>query len=95
MGPSIIFLLIIGFLLKKTQFLLKNREDNYPFVYFLPLFLAYFIVYQVLLMVYLRFFDLSHTLISFDLRFIAGIVYNLIFASMFYSIYKKWAKSIG
>src|SRR3989344_9256457 len=50
LGPSIISLIIIGFLLKKIQLLLKERKDNYPFAYFLPLFLVFFVIYQILFM---------------------------------------------
>jgi len=93
-GPSIVLLIIIGIVLKKIQSLLKNREDNYPFVYFLPLFLICFAVYEALLMISLHFFDLSHTLINFDLRFAAGIVYSLFFAIIGFWIFKKHAKKI-
>jgi rod shape-determining protein MreD len=95
LGPSIIILMAAGFLLKKTQSLLKNRQDNYPFAYFLPLFVLFFTVYEVSLIVYLRFFDPSHALISFDLKFIIGVIYNSIVASVLFLIYKKWLKTTG
>jgi rod shape-determining protein MreD len=94
LGPSIIILMFIGFLLKKTQSLLKNRQDNYPFVYFLPLFLIFFVVYEALIMVYLHFFDSSHALIAFDTRFVSGIVYSSVFASVLFYIHKKCQKFI-
>ena len=94
LGVSVVLLLIVGFLLKKTQFLLKNREDSHPFVYFLPLFLAYFVIYEVVLMIFMRFADPAHALINLDLRFLAGIIYNLLFASIFFYIYKKCRKFI-
>jgi len=93
-GPSIVLLIVIGFLLKKTQLLLVNKGDNYPFVYFAPLFVIFFAVYQVLLMVYLRFFDASHALIAVDLRFVVGIIYSLIIASLGFLIFKKYGKKI-
>lgn len=89
LGPSIVLLLITGFLFKKTQLLLKNMEDSFPLIYFLPLFLFHFILYNILMMIYLRFWDTSHTLISFDLKFIAGIAYNLFFALLGFWIFKK------
>lgn len=92
LGPSIILLLALGFLLKKIQSLLKNKEDNYPFVYFAPLFIIFFASFEVLLMAYLRFFDSSHAMMVFDLKFIVGIIYNLIFAFIFFCIYKKCQK---
>ena len=92
LGPSIIILLALGFLLKKTQAMLKNKGDNFPFSYFLPLFLVFFVSYEILLTFYLKFFDLSSFLMSFDVRFLAGVVYNLLFASIFFYIYKKCQK---
>jgi cell shape-determining protein MreD len=68
LGSSIILLITLGFLLKKTQLLLKATENSHPFVHFLPLFLACFVIYEIVLMV------------SFDLRFVFAMVYNLFFA---------------
>lgn len=89
LGPSIILLIIIGFLIKETKLLLKNRGDGYSFVYFLSLFSVYFIIYQILNMIYLRFFDLSHMPMIFDAKFLSGIFYNLFFASIGFWIFKK------
>jgi rod shape-determining protein MreD len=94
-GPSIVAFIIIGFLLKKTQSLLKNREDNRPFVYFLPLFLIFFIVYEILLMLFLHFIDSSHALISFDLKFAGGIIYNSLIASVLFFIFKRFFKKLN
>jgi rod shape-determining protein MreD len=77
LGPSIILLIIMGFLLKKTQSLLKNRDAAHPFIYFSPLFLVSFIIYEIVLMV------------SFDLRFVFAMVYNLFFAIVGFWIFKK------
>ena len=88
-GPSIVLLIITGIVLKKIQSLLKNRADNCPFIYFLPLFLIFFVVYEILLMIYLHFFGLSHALMDFDLRFAAGIAYSLFFATLGFWIFKK------
>jgi rod shape-determining protein MreD len=76
LGPSIISLIVIGFLLKGAQSLLKNLNDKYPFAYFAPLFVVFFSMYEVITM-------------SFDLRFVAGIVYNLLFASIGFVVFKK------
>jgi len=88
-GPSVVLLIAIGFLAKKTQSLLRDMDDNFPFAYFLPLFVVFFIVYQILLLIYLRFFDPSHYLMIFDLRIIAEIIYNLFFAAIGFWIIKR------
>ena len=89
LGPSIAVLLVIGFLLKKTQSLLKNREDNYPFVYFLPLFVVFLITYHILLGLYLYFIDPSKIMAAFGIETISAIIYNLAVASVFFYVYKK------
>ena len=91
-GVSIATLVILGFLLKKTQSLLKNKADNYPFVYFLPLFLIFFTLYEFSLMAFVHFFDSSHAIISLDFNFLTEIIYNGFIASVFFCIYKKWRK---
>ena len=89
LGPSILSLVIVGFLLKKTQSALRRQEDNHPFVYFLPLFLVSFILYEFLLSAYMRFFDPSHYWMSFGLSTVGGIIYNLLFASLVFLVFKK------
>jgi len=92
LGVSIVVLMAIGFMLKKTQSSLKNMADSYPFAHFLPLFIVFFIVYRVLAMAYLQFIDPSHILMSFNLSFIAGIAYNTVFAVIGFWIFKKLGK---
>ena len=82
LGPSIVVLLIIGFLLKKIQSLLKNRENKYPFVYFLPLFIIFLLAYKLLL-----------GMTSFGVETIFFIIYNSLIASAVFYIY-KWQKFI-
>jgi rod shape-determining protein MreD len=89
LGPSIIFLIFIAFLLKKTQSLLSYGEDNYPFIYFFPIFLIYFCIYKVAFMVYLQFIDPAYASVVFNLGFIFELLYNLLFASIGYWILKK------
>ncbi len=76
-GPSIVLLIVIGLLAKKTQLLLKNMENKFPFVYFLPIFLVSSVAYQIL------------AAMSFDLRIIVQATYNLFFAIIGFSIFKK------
>lgn len=95
-GVSIVLLIIIGLLIKKAQELLKNREDNRPFAYFWPLFTVFFVLYESLLMIYVRFFDSSHALINFNLSFLSGVIYSLVFGIIGFFIIKKitaYAKS--
>ena len=87
-GQSIILLLIVGFGLKNLQALLKSQQNRYPFAYFAPLFCVSFIVYEVLLMLFLRFVDPLHAKIIFNWAFLAEIAYNLAFASAAFYIYK-------
>ena len=94
LGISIALFLIIGFSLKCILSLLKNKKDNiFPFSYFLPLFFIFFILYEILLMTYLHFFDLSHPLFIFDLKIILGAIYNLFFAVIGFWIFKKIKKN--
>jgi len=89
LGPSIFAFLIIGFLLKKIQSSLKNRQDSYPFVYFCPLFLVGFIFYEFVMTVYFRFFDSLHVIAIFDFKFVVAVLYNLVFATLFFYLFKK------
>lgn len=80
LGASVVLLIIIGFLVKRTQLLLKEGRDSYPFVYFVVLFLAYFVLYQVLFMLYLRFIDPMHISLIFDIKFLIATIYSLVFS---------------
>jgi rod shape-determining protein MreD len=93
LGPSIIVLIIIALLLKKAQSMLKNREDTYPFVYFLPLFIIFFLVYDLLLGLTFYFFDPNKIIISFGTETIFAVIYNSLVASSFFYIYKKFFKT--
>ena len=91
-GVSVIILLAIGFLIKKIQLLLKEKKDEYPLNYFLSLFFGAFISYNLLLLIYLLFFDPTHAVINFGWVFFDGIVYNLFFAVIGFYICKKFIK---
>jgi rod shape-determining protein MreD len=88
-GPSIILLIFLGFLLKKSQSLLKNRDDNYPVVYFYPLLIFFILAYDLLMGLYLYFFGLNISIMNFNFGTILSIIYNLIIASVFFYLYKK------
>ena len=76
-GLSIILFLAAGFILKKIETLLKERQgDGYPFAYFLPLFFILFVIYDFIL--------------KFDFNLLE-IICNLIIASAAFFIYKRFA----
>jgi len=89
LGPSIIFFIIILFLLKKTQSALNIKKDGYPFTYFLTLFLFSFIIYQIMSIVYLWLTDANNLFIIFNIKFLIEIIYNSLFASFGFWIFKK------
>jgi len=80
-GSSIVLLVVIGLLLKKTQLLLKNREDEHPFVYFLPLFVIFLLIYELFLGI-------------FGQLIIFSLIYNLIVASLGFLVFKKYAAKV-
>jgi rod shape-determining protein MreD len=90
-GPSIIFLLIIGFLLKKSQSLLKNRESSHPFIYFLPLFVIFLLAYDLSCGFYFYFFGFNKTAITLGAQTIFSVIYSALIASALFYIY-KWQK---
>ncbi|MCX6722377.1 MAG: rod shape-determining protein MreD [Candidatus Staskawiczbacteria bacterium] len=93
LGMSIVLLVVIGFLLKKVQSSLRNRgDDKYPFAYFLPLFAIFFVIYNLCFGLYLYFVGLTAVPASFGLEGIFSLIYNLIIASGFFYIYKRWLK---
>jgi rod shape-determining protein MreD len=93
LGPSIVLFVIIGILLKKIQSSLKNRDDKYPFAYFLPLFIIFFLAYYLALSLSIYFMDFNKVVFGFDLGIIYQLVYNLLVASALFYIYKRWLKS--
>lgn len=93
-GPSIILLIIIGLFVKKIQSMLKNREDDCPFEYFLPLFVISFLFYTILIDVYLQFTGINKIILNLNWITLISLVYNSVVASIFFCLYKKWQKSI-
>lgn len=93
LGLSVIMLAVIGFALKKIQSLLKNREDSRPFIYFLPLFIICFLLYDLSFGFYLQIFYADKVVAGFDAKIIFSVVYNSIIASALFYIY-KWQKFI-
>lgn len=92
-GVSVVLLLIIGFLAKRVQDSLREKDDQYPFIYFVSIFLVSLILYNLLLQAYFYFLDPSHITPNFGFSFFAGLIYNLIFAIIGFFVYKKIVKT--
>jgi rod shape-determining protein MreD len=95
LGPSIVLLIIIGLLSKGIQSLLKNKGDNHPFAYFLPLFIVFLLAYDLLIDLCLYFLGQNKIIISFGVETIFAIIYNIIIASAFFYIYKKLLRNLA
>ena len=87
-APSIILLLLIGFLLKKIQLSLKNRQDSHPFIYFLPLFIIFLSIYDLLMGLYLYFLDSNKIIMNFGIENIFNVIYSTLIASLAFYLYK-------
>lgn len=90
LGPSVILLVVLSFLLKKIQLLLKNKDDKHPLAYFMPLFIIFLLAYNTLLSLYLHFIDPNKIALSFGMQTVFMLIYNLIIASIFFIFYKKF-----
>jgi len=94
-GPSVILLTGIAFLLKGVRSLLKNTENSYPFAYFLPLFVLFFLVYDLFRGSYLYFLDSDKIALIISTQIIFSVIYNAIIASLLFYVYKKVIKEFG
>jgi len=92
LGISIILFIIIAFLIKKIQSLLKEEKDNYPLIYFSPLFLLSFASYSLLFQAFLFPPTFQNITLRFDWSFIIEIIYNSLFAILIFYIYKRYIK---
>lgn len=82
-GISIFSFLLISFLIKKIRSALQEKKnDKFPIIYFLSLFLASLIIYNLIFTA------------SFSISSIASLIYNLLFACLAFYIYKKFFYSI-
>jgi rod shape-determining protein MreD len=80
-GSSIILLTIVGLLVKKIQSLLKEKKEDYPFIYFIVLFAISLVIYELLLRKF-----------AINLKLVLEIIYSSIFATTGFFIYKKFFK---
>ena len=93
LGPSVIILIILGLLLHKTQSLLADSDGNYPFIYFMPMFVIFLVVYYLLAGAYSFFIDSNKIITPFGLTTLYSIIYNCIFAIILYFLLKNiWPK---
>lgn len=90
MGPSIITLLILGFLMKKVQLSLKNSNDEYPFVYFAPLFIFCLLFFDFVLNLYNYYFESALFLININLVYTLSTFCNIFVAFLFFYLYKRF-----
>jgi hypothetical protein len=92
LGISIIILMIIGITLKNIQLALMNTEENYPFIYFLPLFIISLLVYNFVLDLYIFAEEPIKIITFFSIGTVISLIYNLFIASVLFYIYKKGLK---
>jgi cell shape-determining protein MreD len=95
LGISIVLLMAIAFLVKKTQSLLKEEKDDFSLVHFALLFSVSFILYSLLLQTCIFIFVVPHVFPKFSLSLIVEIIYNLMFAVLAFLICKKYVKKIN
>jgi len=89
LGISVVFLLIVGSLLKIARSFFREGNDKYSFLYFLGLFLTSFLIYVFLTELYFYFSKPFNALINLNWKIFADITYNLFFSVVFFLIYKK------
>jgi rod shape-determining protein MreD len=92
MGISVVLFSIIGILIKKIQLLLTSREDDFPFFYFLPLFILFLSVYNLLKYVCVQYLNFNRITMVYGPKIIISIIYSSMVASLFFYIY-KWFMS--
>ena len=90
-GPSVLFLLVVGFLFKKVQSLLVATAKKFPLNYFIYLFIASLAVYYLFTIIYVNFFEVSKFVFSLKdvlLYFVCNLVTALLFYYSYIKIYK-------
>ena len=89
-GISVLLLIVIGFGIKKIQAdLFEGGQKPVPF-YFLGLFFIAFIVYNLFIYLYYYFLGIKTVFFVFNFMLSCEIIYNLVFAFLFFLIYKKF-----
>jgi len=94
-GPNIILFLVVGYLSKETQLMLKNRNDKFPPGYFISLFLIFLVGYKIFISLFLYCSGTATSLEILSTNLLAGLFYNLIFAMAGFGIFRFiYAKKI-
>ena len=89
LGLSIIVLLIISILIKKSLRVLREQTELYSIIYFILLFITSLIFYDLFLSI--AFYWLYSAPLQFNLWIIlTKMIYNLIFALPAFFIFKKY-----
>jgi len=91
-GISIVLLLAISILAKKIMQSLREKKDKYPIAYFAPLFLIFYVFYDVFSGLFVFFFDPAHIIFSFTWPLLIRILYNLTAAIFVFYICKGFVK---
>ena len=89
-GVLFVSLLIIVFILKYILYLLNKKRDEYPIIYFVPLFALSFIIYNLFLRIAIYFSNSPHIMPVLSWIFLIEVIYNLVFALFGFYIYKKF-----
>lgn len=90
-GVSMILLLALGLLIKKTQTLLQEKRDNkFPLMYFLPLFTVSLLIYDLLFSIFINSFRFEQILLNFNLSYAVEVIHNLLIAFVVFYILKKF-----
>lgn len=91
-GTSIVSLVVIGFLIKKAQKMIDDAKGEKTLGQFLVLFTLTFLLYSIVISVVINTVSIKIILTDFNLKFLAEIFYNIVFAIISFFAYKKIAK---
>ena len=84
-GAAISALLLVFMIISVTIESLKQIQDRYLFIYFILIFIACFIFYNIVLYLFLHIADIS---ININQRHGVELTYNLVIASLGFFLYK-------
>lgn len=91
-GISIFLLVVLGFFINKIKKSLMEKDEKHPFSYFAFLFSISLLLYEIISILYLNFMSKYNLLELLNIKFLWSIIYNLIFATLGFFIYKKLKK---
>lgn len=88
-GVSVILLMAIGLLVKKTQQLLSESKGKFLFFHFLLLLFISFGMYSFLINLYFYFTGAGAVFFGINSKLVGEVLYNLLFSAIFFFTYKK------